>query len=46
MKEVDADEATLRFCQEIYNDQNELVEIHEKYPIDIGHKKVERGDEP
>jgi hypothetical protein len=46
VKEVDADEATLRFYQEIYDDRGELVEIHEKYPIDTGHKKVERGGEP
>lgn len=40
VKEVDADEATLRFSQEIYDNRGELVEIHEKYPIDTGHKKV------
>lgn len=40
VKEVDVEERTLRFYQEIYNERNELVEIHEKYPIDIGHRKV------
>jgi len=39
-KEVDASEATLRFGQEIYDDQGNLVEIHEKYPVDKGHQKV------
>jgi hypothetical protein len=29
VKEVDADENTLRFWQEIYNERGELVEIHE-----------------
>jgi hypothetical protein len=40
VKEVDADENTLRFWQEIYNESGELVEIHEKYPVDTGHWKV------
>lgn len=40
LKEVDAVEATLRFWQEVYDDQGELVEIHEKFPVDEGHQKV------
>jgi hypothetical protein len=40
VKEVDAEERTLRFYQEIYNERGELVEIHEKYPIDKGHRKI------
>nr|BAL59265.1 hypothetical conserved protein [Candidatus Acetothermum autotrophicum] len=40
VKEVDAEETTTRFWQEIYNERGELVEIHEKYPIDTGHRKV------
>jgi hypothetical protein len=39
-KEVDANERTVRFWQEIYNDQGQLVEVHEKYPVDKGHRKV------
>jgi len=39
-KEVDAREATLRFWQEIYDDQGRLVETHEKFPVDKGHQKV------
>jgi hypothetical protein len=44
VKEVDADEQTVSFFQEIYNDRGELVEIHEKFPIDKGHRKVRGGD--
>jgi hypothetical protein len=40
LKEVDAQEVTLRFWQEIYDDQGKLVEVHEKYPVDKGHQKV------
>jgi hypothetical protein len=39
-KEVDANEQTLKFWQEVYDDQGKLVEIHEKYPMDKGHQKV------
>ena len=39
-KEVNADETTTRFWQEIYDDQGKLVEIHEKFPVDKGHQKV------
>lgn len=42
VKEVDGDELTIRFLQEIYNENQLLVEIHEKYPLDKGHTKVER----
>lgn len=45
VKEVDDDEITVNFRQEIYNDRGRLVEIHEKYPIDKGHQRVlEKGD--
>ena len=40
LKEVDASENTLRFWQEIYDDQGNLVETHEKFPVDKGHWKV------
>ncbi len=40
VKEVNKVETTLKFYQEIYNQYDELVEIHEKYPIDKGHKEV------
>jgi len=40
LKEVDADENTIRFWQEIYNEHGELVERHVKYPVDSGHERV------
>jgi hypothetical protein len=40
LKEVDADETTLRFWQEIYDGTHQLVEIHHKFPVDQGHQKV------
>jgi hypothetical protein len=40
LKEVDADEVTLRFWQEIYDDQGRLVEVHQKFPVDTGHRKA------
>jgi hypothetical protein len=39
-KEVDALETTLRFWQEIYDELGNLTEMHEKYPLDTGHRKV------
>jgi hypothetical protein len=39
LKEVDENENTLRFWQEIYDERGALVEIHEKYPEDKGHQK-------
>lgn len=41
LKEVDADESTVRFWQEIYDNQGKLVEVHEKYPVDKGHQQVQ-----
>ena len=41
VKEVDAREQTTRFAQEIYDPQGRLVEVHEKYPVDLGHRGVE-----
>lgn len=40
VKEVDVSENTVRFYQEIYDQDGRLVEIHEKYPVDKGHRKV------
>jgi hypothetical protein len=39
-KEVDGKETTLRFWQEIYDENGRLVEIHEKYPVDKGHQRM------
>ncbi len=41
VKEVDEREITLRFCQEIYNSEGKLVEVHQKYPVDLGHLKID-----
>ena len=38
--EVDAQEQTLRFWQEIYNADGRLVETHQKFPVDTGHQQV------
>lgn len=40
LKEVNNEEMTIRFWQEIYDDKNVLREIHEKYPVDKGHQKL------
>ena len=40
LKEVNDEEITTRFWQEVYDDKNSLREVHEKYPVDTGHKKV------
>lgn len=40
VKKVDSSETTTSFRQEIYDDTGRLFEIHEKYPIDHGHRKV------
>ena len=40
LKEVDADENTIRFWQEIYDAANRLTAVHEKFPFDFGHKQL------
>jgi hypothetical protein len=40
LKEVDKNETTLRFWQEIYDEPGRLCEIHEKFPVDKRHQKV------
>jgi hypothetical protein len=44
VKEVDAEELTVRFYQEVFDGDGRLREIHEKYPVDLGHRHVE-GEE-
>jgi hypothetical protein len=39
IKEVDATERTVRFAQEIYDSTGRLVAVHEKFPVDLGHKQ-------
>ena len=40
VKEVDMSERTIKFYQEIYDDDGRLVEIHEKYPVNKGRVRV------
>jgi hypothetical protein len=40
VKEVDATENTIRFAQEIYDANGRLVAVHEKFPVDLGHKQI------
>jgi hypothetical protein len=40
IKEVDANETTTRFAQEIYDAGGRLTAIHEKFPVDLGHKSL------
>lgn len=42
LKQVDDNEVTLKFWQEIFDESGILVEVHEKYPVDKGHKKIEK----
>lgn len=42
VKEVNEFEETVSFYQEIYNEKNELVELHHKYPEDKGHIKINK----
>jgi hypothetical protein len=44
VKEVDASEATISFYQEVFDGDGKLREIHRKYPVDLGHQRVE-GEE-
>jgi len=39
-KDVDHNEVTVRFWQEIFDETGSLVEVHEKYPVDKGHQKA------
>jgi len=40
VKIVDGEERTIFFGQEIYDAFNNLIETHEKFPNDTGHKKM------
>jgi hypothetical protein len=40
IKEVDAAETTTRFAQEIYDSTDRLIAVHEKFPVDLGHKQM------
>lgn len=40
LKEVNNEEVTIKFWQEVYDGNNVIKEIHEKYPVDKGHQKL------
>ena len=40
IKEVDSSERTMKFYQEIYDEKGQLVEVHEKYPVNKGHTRL------
>jgi hypothetical protein len=40
IKEIDSNEGTVRFAQEIYDTSGRLVAVHEKFPVDLGHKPL------
>jgi hypothetical protein len=40
IKEVDMTEKTTRFAQEIFDSTGRLLERHEKFPVDLGHKQL------
>lgn len=42
IKIVDAAETTREFRQEVYDARGELIEIHDKFPIDRGHQRVKK----
>lgn len=44
IKIVDADEKTLQVIQEVYNDDSDLVERHQKFPVDTGHEYLQGND--
>ncbi len=43
IKEVNALEETIKFYQEVYDGNGRLIEVHEKFPIDKGHRKIKEG---
>ena len=45
VKEVDAEESTIRFYQQVYDGDGTLREVHQKYPVDLGHQQG-TGEEP
>jgi hypothetical protein len=40
VKEVDSVERTTRFAQEIFDRSGRIVAVHEKFPVDLGHKQL------
>jgi hypothetical protein len=40
VKIVDVNDNTARFVQEIYDDDGTLIEVHQKFPADTGHRRL------
>jgi len=40
VKEVNAMEETIKFYQAIFDGNGKLIEMHEKFPVDKGHRKA------
>ncbi len=40
VKEVDLNETTIAFWQEVFDIHGTMIELHEKFPIDKGHIKI------
>jgi hypothetical protein len=36
-------EVTVRFYQEVFDDDGHLREVHHKFPVDLGHERID-GD--
>ena len=45
VKHVDSDESTVRFYQEIFDAEGTLWEVHDKFPTDLGHRKIREDDQ-
>ncbi len=45
VKYVDLDKSTVDFCQEIFDSKGTLREVHEKFPTDLGHRKVSKDEQ-
>jgi hypothetical protein len=43
VKEMDRTEETIKFYQEIFDENRSLIEVHEKFPLDKGHRKLKEG---
>ena len=46
VKFVDANEVTVQIIQEIYDDENRLIGVHQKYPEDTGHQVMSLEEDP
>jgi hypothetical protein len=40
VKEVDVEESTVRFYQEVFDGNGRLREVHHKHSVDLGHQQV------